>query len=640
MEGKVYMKSGYRLTAMLIALLLTVSIVSGCKPKAPEETADWEKTKDCLWGDELGAVEDSSEIPDWTGKKLTLNYWNIDETGGLASYVAGANDSVRKEIERVTGVTIDESKSFDNNGMNFPTKYTDVVSSDNFPSITYGTQNVERLVKADKMYELSSYIDKYAPNVLKIMKKEYKSGVWDKVTVNGKTYGIPLEMNETNAPLIYPEADPSRFETKNKSYTYIWVRDDILKMIYPNAKTQQEIEDQYVQTGQFTKEEILDVSFKSLDDLTDFLRKVKALNLEVPAFPVAAYDGVDNWGLYQFVFSSFEGYAQEQSDMMFKFDTNKKELSNNIRSEYFKTSLKKVWGWFREGLSPKESLIDDRNTYEEKINNGKYAITTGFYWEPNNVAIKRNKFKFQYRRVYIDTPSAPGSVNFISPPNALTAISFVKDKVAETDLPQLVRFVDFMFTKAGQRLVGWGSQSAGLYTQDENGNRKFKDSALESQMLTTDETNLIIDNGLGFNKVYDSAEIMMSTGWLPMAFRSNRGIYGPYYGYNERKPTDYFLAFDPDVNSPKSEPVVGFSPKIWSYASDTECPKFKKLWDKRFTLWESLQKVLTSKDDADFETKYNAAMKSADDIGLTKPEILKEANDFYKKLNEGTALFD
>ena len=629
------MKKTVRVLAFLVSVIMIASLFTGCKNEDDGVVGD---TKHCLWGEELAQIEDSSEIPDWTGKKLTLNYWNIDGFGSMKKYAAGSNDSVMAEIERVTGITINEKKSFDNNFNPFSTRYADGVSSDNFHTLIIGTENLEKLVQTDKLYELSDLVPQYAPNLLKVMKPEYKE-VWEKVSCDqeGKAYGLPLTLGESLVPEIHEEADPSRFETTNMTYTYVWVRDDILKMIYPHAKTQNEIEEQYVATGKFTKEEMFDVTFKSLEEYTEFLRKVKALNLTVngkPVHPIAGYDGADNWGLLSVVMPALQG---AQSDIDFKMDEANK-LYYDIRHPNLKTTLKTIWSWFREGLSPDEALVDNRTVYEEKINSGRYAVTSANYWQPDNAALEANGFDFKYRRVYIDTDFCVNTRNFQEPGGATSSVSFVKGEIAEKDLPQVMRFVDFMFTKAGQRLVGWGAKSAGLFTEDDNGVRKFSNADLENQIMETNAVDLILNYGLGQNKIYDSSEVMMACGWLPLAYRSNRGIYGPYYVYTNRKKSEYFLAFNPDVEHPKEPPIKAFAKFPWSF-NVPECPKYQEFWKKRQTLWDALQKPLTAKNEADFDAKYEAAMKAAEELGLTSKEMEKEVNDYYQKINKNTELF-
>jgi len=632
------MKKRIKSSAFLLTIFMTAALLQSCGTKTSDKIGD---TSILPWGEALENFEDSSELPDWNGKKLTVNYWNIDGFGSQRNYVQGTNDSVAKEIERVTGVIIDEKKSFDNNSNEFSTRYANVVSSNNFPNLIIGTENLDKLVKTNKMYDLTDLIPEYCPNVLKVMKPEFEN-VWKPVSAEqkGKIYAIPLMLQDTRVPEIHEEADLSRYATPDSTYSYIWVRDDILKMIYPSAKTQEEIEKQYVEKGEFTREEIFDVTFKSLEEYTEFLRKVKALNLKdqktgKPVYACAGYDGADNWGLLEVVIPSLQ---QAQSDIGFKLDENKK-LFYDIRNPNLKNSLFTIWSWFREGLSPPEALVDTGTVYQEKLNTGRYAVSSVNYWTPDNAALKDNGYSFQYRRVYLDIPMASNTYNYYTPGSAQQSVGFVKGKVAEDDLPQLMRFVDFMFTKAGQRLVGWGAKSSNTWEQDENGTRKFTNKELEDQMLNTNAVNLILDYGLGLNKIYDSTEVMTSVGWLPIAWRSNRGIYGPYYVYADRKTSDYALAFNPDVNYSQQPRIYAYANSPWTYAESNDCPLYKEFWKKRQTLWDALQKPIAAKNESDFNARYEEAMKVAEDMGLNSKEMADEVNAFFRNQNAETDFF-
>ena len=638
-----------RIILFLAASVLLILTFSSCNNSSTPANAGADTSK-LPWGSALAKYKDSSDIPTWTGKKLTLNYWVVDGGGGITNYLQGADDVVRKEITRVTGVTINEEKSFDNNGEDFDTKYAEVNASSNWPSITLGIDNQKTLADTNNLYDLTPYMSKYCPDVYKVMDPNWSAGIWSKVGLgqNNKDFLIPLELPKDYVPLAYPQADKSKYSTVGTTYQYIWIRDDILKMIYPKAKTEAQIEQEYVDKGYYSLSYMLDVTISSEQQLTDLYKKIKALNLKgkdgQPVVPMAAYDGVDNWGLFGITLPALEGLGLNESQYYFHFDNNTKQLVSNVKSPVFKNDVNLVWSWLQDGLSSQESLVDNETDYETKFNNGLYATTDAGYWQPDNAALKANGFKFQYRKLFITTPYASDTVNFVDPPYAGNYMGLSTKGVKKEDIPQILRFVDFMFTEPGQKLVGWGPKTAGLFTEDANGVRKYtkvdSGESLEDQMLNVKKTDLITKYGLGFNDEYESPDLLSSTGWLPLAIQSNYGIFGPYYQYNVRKAADYSNAFSPDILKPKSPEVVAFDPSPWSFANDqTDCPKFNAVWNKKTVFNEALHKVLTAKNESEFDTLYNKAMQAADQIGLTDPAVLKEVNAFYKNENAQTDLY-
>ena len=634
-----------KMVSITVIVTMTLSLVVGCSKQQPPSIA-----VNCPQANlDLSKYKDSSDIPTWTGKKLTINYWNAAGIGGLNSYKASSDDVVRKEFERVTGVTIDEQNSIDNNGNSFETRYMNLSATQNWPSVVVSCSNLSDLVKAGKIYDLTTLIPKYCPNLYQYMKKDF-TGIWNSVDAGqvGKAYAVPLQLSESDIPTVIPTADKTKYSLSDPTYTYFWMRDDIIKALYPNSLTQDQIEKQYVATGKFTMDQILDLKINNLTDFNNLLKKIKALNIKQngqEVWPIAAFDGTDNWSLYGKTLASMEGYSYDESPLFTSFNANTKSLVMGAKSSDLKTLVQTAWSWIQDGLSPPDCLVDTNQTYTEKINRGEYAITDADYYAPDNALIKKDSAGeglqgqgYQYRRVYISAPVKSDSVSRLTPPYCADSMAIMKDKVKPEDIPQILRAIDYMFTQAGQEMVGWGPRSAGLFNETADGKRTFKDKTLEDQMVRNTGTDKVLDLGLAFNKIDDNADYLVASGWLPLAVKSNRGIYGPYYMYSDRLASDCYLAFDPDKIRPRSTLVTATTTVPWYLANDL-CPTYKAIWAQKANYTDALMKVLTAKDSADFETKYQAAMKTADDMGLTSNKVLKEINAFYKSDNVGSSIY-
>ena len=114
------------------------------------------------------------------------------------------------------------------------------------------------MIVGDKVWELSSYIEQYLPDLFDIYPMDTVGSWWDKeglTNADGKIYTIATALNPIYLDDFVEDTDPERYaRIQPPSDTiggngYIWVRDDILKMIYPEAKTQQEIEDIFMANG-------------------------------------------------------------------------------------------------------------------------------------------------------------------------------------------------------------------------------------------------------------------------------------------------------------------------------------------------------------------------------------------------------
>ena len=92
-----------KLFSMLLAMLMTVSILAGCGNNSGEETTGG-AISDVAVNEMGNTVEDSSDLPDWTGKKLDLKLWWGQGTGSVKRQKKAENDVVTPELYRVTGV--------------------------------------------------------------------------------------------------------------------------------------------------------------------------------------------------------------------------------------------------------------------------------------------------------------------------------------------------------------------------------------------------------------------------------------------------------------------------------------------------------------------------------------------------------
>ena len=62
--------------------------------------------------------------------------------------------------------------------------------------------------------------------------------------------------------------------------TDLWVRDDVLKMLYPEAKTWDELLNLMKEKGEPIGDEIYDVPIESADDLIQLFKDIKNLGLK------------------------------------------------------------------------------------------------------------------------------------------------------------------------------------------------------------------------------------------------------------------------------------------------------------------------------------------------------------------------
>jgi len=76
---------------------------------------------------------------------------------------------------------------------------------------------------------------------------------------------------------------------RNNSYEAYawWFRDDILQMVFPNVRTEAELRDLFIeQDGHLTYDQVNDIPIHNLDDLANYLKAVRDLDLTVDGLPI------------------------------------------------------------------------------------------------------------------------------------------------------------------------------------------------------------------------------------------------------------------------------------------------------------------------------------------------------------------
>lgn len=582
---------------------------------------------------ELGnTVKNIDDIPEWTGKKFDLSLWMDHGTNAQEIGKKPTEDVFREELYRVSGIKIDPEKSFDNNGESGDAKIAKIIATNSWPDIAINVNDnlIKKLANADKIYALDEYISKFAPNYMSIinsnplLKASFEAGKTD-----GKLYKLfgvqpgAIKYWDKN----YNAEKYMRFIQPEETRAWIWVRDDILKKLYPDAKTREEAKQVYVQNGKFTKEDMSDFVIKSPDELKQLLVKIKNLNLKEgnrPVWPFYTHNGTDNWDLLS-AFNSLWGAGPIFNvDYFGYFDMQQKQIVYTIKQPWFKEAVKFYNSLIREGLSSEEALVDNKGGFEQKKNNGEYAVLYGNITPPTDEVLKQAGKPYSYRKVMIDVPM--NYDRFIKP-NADSnliygwSLTVFKNQVKPEDMEQLIRFIDFFYSDAGMKFTEWGPKKAGWFEEKTDGTRRFTNAKIEKNKLYGNDSDLMTYYGYsswpslsyfanGANKY--NAKIL-----YPPQSERNPNEWGKYWNYG-------FVEQTPNY------PLIFKRWDIWTWTN--EAPGLKKIWDGRQSFEDTLKTVFTSKNESEFERYYNNLVTMAERNGLDDT-TLKEWNDNFNKVN-------
>ena len=588
---------------------------------------------------EWSTVKDSSELPDWTGKQIKLAYWDAEGSASLKRNKLAQNDVVTPEIFRVTGVMYDPEKSIDNGGQgNMEAKLGKLSAVNEYPSVVERADRMimKKLAKADLIYDLTELIPKYCPNLMKAISKDKYDDVWNDqiVSQDGKIYGMPVHFKQQNLERVIDKNSMSdqnalvQFGIAPKpSRGSVYIRDDILKMIYPQAKTQKELEDVFIKRGgKFLPEDYEDVKISDVDEFYTLLRKIKELGLKENGreiYPIYTHTGGDNWDLMAALNGMLYGYpSSTQNNYFTYFDKQTQKLEFTFKQPWLKDIMFKWNQLIREGVVPMESLIENVSLFNEKINNGQYAIIGVEWRRPSDAMLEKNGKTYKYRKLVLDIP--PDYNRFVfsydlpMTGGGRSALIF-KSSVKEEDLPQVLRFYDFMYSEAGRKLAVWGPKSAGLFTE-ENGARKFVHQELEDCIVNGMKNDSDVKYGL-MNTSWPGYPYNWANPYHPVLTKKGSITLKPsmlnmFYNYGFIEPLNQVKSYDWYINN-----------------FTAEVPDVKKFWESRPAFETAMKRVFTANSEAEFEKLYSEFVNSAVASGATD-KTLQEMNDKFKELNK------
>lgn len=646
------MKQGLRFLALAIAMVLLVGTVAACGSKvettetpAPSDTP---AVEEMMYYDMLDTVQDSSDLPDWTGEQLTLTAWYAHGTGDAQRNLS-ENDVVTPEITRVTGVTIDPDTSFDNGGNTIDVKLGMLNAGNDWPDIALvsesGLTNLQDLIEAGKVYDLTPYLEEYAPHLMQRMPFDLFPEVEKMASIygeDGQLYGFPLQLGnpDRSIPMLNPDFNNPTAQVGADGGPIIYIRDDILKMLYPEAKTEDEIEAMYEQSGKFSEEEIYDVPVKTTEDVIQLFYDIKNLidenNLTENGKPIQvsyAYAGNNsNWWLDAGLFNAVYRIPT-QNNYYTVYDKEAQSMEYMWQSDVFKEGMQQFNQFVRDGVMDPNSLIENETTHNENLNNGQYVIT--YLTPPDETILKEAGKTFRYRPLYIDSPVQTDKyIMPLSPVKCGQVAIIFKDSVSEEDLPQIIRYLDYMVSEVGEKMYTWGPRSAGLFEEASDGTRTFTDKDLEACMVyKTDNgkftyynlTNTWIQvTGNGYGNAWPYYPTYMWGG----------SDVAPYYSYTrERTAADGKAMFDPGNLPGMSYNELGVTVmkdhQIWSYFGTESVDHF---WESQGAFEKALTKTLAAKDEAQFEQLWKEFQDLAVSYGAT-PEMLAEIDTAFKEAN-------
>jgi len=645
-----------RVFAMLLAMMM---FATACNPATSNNpTGDTEYTGVKYW-EMLDLVSDTSDLPSWEGEILEVSVWFAAGTATVIGDIP-ETDVCFKEFERVTGVRFNVDKSFDNGGSNIDAKLPMVIASKDYPTMIIGydiLKQCNELWEEGYLADLTEYYeDGTLDQMLKYMPFDdaYEYVYKNFADEDGNLFLLPN--GGTSSPIDvwgaigyeHEDFDEVYWETYGKSPTNyskwnsnaaVLVRDDILKALYPDCLTMKDIQQIYLERGYFTEDEIFDLGLESSDDFFQLLYDIQDL-LESGDFvgadgkPMEVTFGpdteTDNWPWVNTLPNLVDGLP-EGSDYFLSANYNAKNpedlLTYAFSSEYYVNWMKKINQLVRDDVISQNSLLDSKAIFTEKAKNGHYAVLYAAQHYPYN---DNHGQDWSYRPIYVNTEFNYSGYGGFSDVSHTNSIGIFKDTLTEAQLDQLMHAINYLNSEVGIKNFYWGPRSAGLFTEDENGNRSYTMPELVDCMITGVDNGYATDYG-----IYNTSVAVPLYSLRPMGLA--QVIYQPKYlsaGTAERIAVDANRYFCPGTLEGHSladnATILPMTNHIYQSGLDIE--GIQQFWDARAGFENQMKKVVAALTDEEFERELQELYTYAEQNGLDE-DTLQEFTDKFMEAN-------
>ena len=621
------MKTMKRIIALLMVALMAVSLAACDKPEETSNSAEF--------FDENG----NYIVPE---KMLEIVGWYTQGTDYASGSPSDAEDLPRDWLESKTHVTY--KTVYGNDGGSWDAKLTRLVVGENMPHVVFcgafqGPAHFNKLAELDQIYKLTpEMLQKIAPNLWERTPKD----CWDAFTdKDGYILGIPYNIHVgyeepfigyTDEEKAYIRETQLKYET---DVTYLstqclYIRDDILKDFFPEAKTWKEIEALVEEKNAPIGDELLDIPIYTTEEMVDFLYAIqkkgyKEGNKTVYPF---GYNGGDNWlALSQFG-ATLSGYNNHNYSGTINWTTKKYELF--LLSDIVKSSAKLQNQMLNDEVIESESLAQPTNLYKEKVMNGQYAVAAlnSFGIADNiNEELEQAGKTFRYRPFIPQIPNHKDYPAFTEKTMWMSSLALTKE-MTEAEVYQYLHWIDVQYTDEWAELSSWGPKEAGLYVDNEDGTRTFKDERFNDYYINGNGDALEDDETLGLDTSAGSSFPVYPANtnkWQP-------NIYNRTYKYAANG--DGALRFAPD--SPHVTSVVAYPPtQIWA-AIYADIPEVVEYWAAR-EQWESKIRIALGAKPGEFEDRWaelEATMNSIVDVKAFEDACTEAFQPYLEALGE------
>lgn len=610
------MKKSTRYLSLVLAIAAMGGSLSGCGKKQTTSQLS----------------ENGEFIP---GDKIELTVWETQGTDYSPTQVE-EGDVVAGWLENKTKVTV--KNMYGNDGGQWDSKLTKLVAGNNLPDIIHcgayqGPAHFAKLAQLGQVWELTpELLQTYAPEVWKRTPAEY----WDEIKVDGKIYGIPYNAPSSDAVFSYSDEEEVRFiqnmtELNETDVTYLpgqtfWIRDDILKEFYPNARSYDDLVKLLEEKQEPIGDELLDIPIRSTDEFIDFMYKIKEKGFTADGKNVYAfgYNGGDNWIALSWLGADMYGYKNH--NYTGTWNEKKQQIEIPLVHDMIRQAAREQNQMLRDKVIDPESLAHTVAQYKEKVLNGQYAIVPLSAIDNAytiNQELEKNGKTFRFRPFITQVPEQPDYPAYKEKQLWTESLCLLKT-LSEDEMHQVLNWINTQYTEEYDKIRNWGPEEAGLYKETEDGKRVFTDDRFYQCFVEGQNTlpNPGDTKGLGGKGGLMSVLPTAIDHWNPqVVYKKANYVPDSYSGFKFKSDSEH-------VKNVKIFPPA----QVWAsvYA---EIPEVVDFWSTR-ERWENKFKIaMAASSTEEFEEKWDSAITDLNNI-VSIDNLEKAMTEVAKPLAE------